>query len=802
MKKAIVIAFLTMGIGLCAQTLTVKDKSSLQALPGVKINNQETNEKGHIELSMISIDKTIFSLYHVSKQGYFSDSFTIKQLQDLNYTVYLSESTHDWSGIVVSASRFEEDSRDIAQQLTVVNQKQMQFLNQPTTADLIQQSGRAFVQKSQMGGGSVVMRGFEANKVLMVVDGVRMNNAIYRGGHLQNVLSVDNNMLEKTEMLFGPGSVIYGSDALGGVIHFYTKKPVLSSTSKPSFAAMAFTRYGSAMNEKTAHFDFNIGLKKFAFLSSATISNFGDMRIGKNGVKGYESWGRRTFRVERINGQDSMVVNKDSFNLIPSGYTQWDLMQKVLFKPNKYSEHVLNLQHSNTTDIPRYDRLSELRGGLPRQGDWYYGPQTRTLASYNYAISKKTAAFEKANIILAYQDIKESRHTRSFKSNNLSNRNEHVQVSSLNADFQKDLGVRTEMRYGLEYLHNTVNSSGDKEHIVTGEKSAIDTRYPDGGSIMSSMAVYISQNTYFSKNLIVNTGIRFTSVYLNSKFDSKTFFPFLSNEIEQRNQNTSGNIGLVYNAKNDLKLTATLASGFRAPNVDDMAKVFESVGGRIIIPNRNLRPEQTNNIDLGIQKIFMKKLSVEVNAFYTQFTNALTLGRAQLNGQDTIVFDGQTSTIYTTQNAQEAYIYGLYFGLNYDVNKAISINGAVNYTYGRIITDTTDYPLDHISPVYGRLGIVYKHKKWKGELFILFNGAKRSKDYNLLGEDNQVYSADPLMGYNPAWLTLNVRGFYQINKLLQVQLAVENILDQHYRTFSSGYSAPGRNFVVTLRGNF
>jgi hemoglobin/transferrin/lactoferrin receptor protein len=84
----------------------------------------------------------------------------------------------------------------------------------------------------------------------------------------------------------------------------------------------------------------------------------------------------------------------------------------------------------------------------------------------------------------------------------------------------------------------------------------------------------------------------------------------------------------------------------------------------------------------------------------------------------------------------------------------------------------------------------------------LFNGAKKSKDYTLSGEDNQLYSADPVKGFNPAWYTLILRGFYQVNKYFQLQLAIENLLDQHYRTFSSGYSGAGRNVVVTLRGQF
>ncbi len=802
MKRNLLFAIFILGVQAFAQTITVKDKSSLQALEGVSINNQKTDAKGRVDLMNVAVGKN--GVYVFIRIGYFSDSLNSDQLKAMNYTVLLAERSYDINGYVVSASKFEEKSSDVAQLVAVIDQKQMQFMGQANTADVLQQSGRAFIQKSQMGGGSIAMRGFEANKVLMVIDGVRMNNAIYRGGHLQNVLSVDNNMLDKTELLFGPGSVVYGSDALGGVVHFYTKNPLLATGNKTLIKAMAFSRLGTAMNEKTGHFDFNIGLKKWALLSSVTVSDFGDMSIGKRGTKGYESWGRRTFYVERFGYKDSMVMNADSFVQNPTGYKQWDFMQKVLFQQNRFFSHLLNVQHSNTSDVPRYDRLTEISNGKPAHATWYYGPQTRTMFSYKLAVDKKSIAFDKANFVIAYQDIKESRHNRGFGSSYTytTHRNEHVKVGSLNADFQKEISSKSELRYGAEITHNDVQSSASKENVNTGALAKQSTRYPDGGSIMRSMALYATQSAYFSKRLILNTGIRFTSTYLKSNFSDKTFFPFLGNSIVQNNQNTSGNLGLVYLGKNDLKIAGTVSTGFRSANVDDMTKVFESVGGRVIIPNASVKPEQTTNLDLTMNKTFKKKLNVEVNAYYSKYSNALTLGRAQLNGKDTITFAGVNSKIYSAQNAQNAYIYGGYFGMNYDVSKKLSISGSVNYTFGRIKTDTTDYPLDHISPVFGRFCIVYKHSKWKAEFFAVFNGAKKSADYNLVGEDNAIYSADPIKGFNPAWYTLNLRGFYQINKTLQVQLALENVLDQHYRTFSSGYSAAGRNIMFTLRGNF
>mgnify|MGYP000005735697 FL=1 len=805
MKKHIILFIISLAI--CksyAQIVTVKDKTTLQPIEGVQINNMRTDAKGQVDLNLVSVDKTN-PLYIVSKEEYFRDSFTAAQLAAIHYEILMSDRMVVFEGAIVSASRFEEKSKDVAQQTSVISRRNIQFSNQANTADLMLQSGRVFVQKSQMGGGSVTIRGFEANKVLMVVDGIRMNNAIYRAGHLQNIVTVDNNLLEKTEILFGPGSVVYGSDALGGVIHFYTRNPELSTGDKMLVKASAMTRYGTSMQEKTGHVDFNVGLKKFGFLTSFTYSDFGDMTIGKRGTKNYESWGRRTFYVRRFGDRDSMVTNTDSFKQIPTGYTQMDFMEKILFKQNESISHVLNFQYSTSSDIPRYDRLTEkTAAGLPSQAEWYYGPQKRLLASYRLLANRHTLAYDRMSLILAHQDIEESRHNRGFGSSSITHRTEKVRVETVNGDFEKQVGSSTEMRYGFEIMMNDVQSAASRENIITHVITPQSTRYPDGGSVMNSMALYLTQSSYLSRQLIVNTGIRFTSVFLKSEFNDTTFFPFLKDtkSFEQNNQNTSGNIGLVYLGPKDLKISGTIATGFRAPNVDDAGKVFESAGGRVIIPNPFVKPEQTSNIDLVINKTFVKKYNVEVSGFYTRFSNAITFNSTRLNGQDSIVFNGVRSGVVSMQNAASAYIYGWYAGVNLDFSKRISVNANVNYTYGRINTDTTDYPLDHISPVFGRLGIMYKMSKLRAELFTIFNGAKKSGDYNLVGEDNQIYSADPVNGFTPAWYTLNIRGSYQVNRILQVQLAVENILDQHYRTFSSGYSAAGRNFMVSLRGNF
>ena len=167
--------------------------------------------------------------------------------------------------VIISVNKTEEIKRNVAQHIQIISATQIANSQAQSTADLLANTGTLSVQKSQSGGGSPTIRGFEANRILLVIDGVRMNNLIYRAGHLQNIVTLDNSILDRVEVLFGPSSTVYGSDALGGVIHLYTKRPAFSVDGKKSnIKANAFTRYGSVNNELAGHADFNIGCNNFA----------------------------------------------------------------------------------------------------------------------------------------------------------------------------------------------------------------------------------------------------------------------------------------------------------------------------------------------------------------------------------------------------------------------------------------------------------------------------------------------------------------------------------------------------------
>ncbi len=808
MKKIFTtLAILFAGLSAFAQNINISDKSTLQGIPQITISSSTlntsviTNEQGLADITAFKSANDII-IQHTS---YENKSYTYMELEQSNFELYLSERSYSLDEVVFSASKFEEKRIDVPQQVQILKAKDLAFMNQQTLANIMEQSGNVLVQKSQMGGGSPVIRGFEANKVLMVVDGVRMNNAIYRGGHLQNIITMDNSILDKVETVFGPGSVVYGSDALGGVMHFHTKNPNLSDDSGILFQANAFARYSSAYNERSGHIDFNVGFRKLAFLTSFTYSQFGDLMQGGNRNPAYGDWGKRFFYAERINGVDVQQVNDNPNIQKQTGYTQYDFLEKIRFQQSDRVSHTLNFQFSNSSDVPRYDRLSE-RGstGVLSQAQWYYGPQKRLFGSYTLDL-KDSPIYDNARIILAYQDIEESRHNRRFGSTNLQHRIENIKVYSLNADFNKNIGERHELRYGLEFTYNQLTSTAYSENVNTGVTGLLDTRYPDGGSNYRSLAGYLTHTFEISEKWILTEGIRYSNVALSAKFVEKGIFPFPFNEANQNAGALNGNIGLIFMPTLNWRFALTGSSGFRAPNIDDLAKVFESIvgtvatAGRLVVPNPNLKPEYTYNGELSISKIFADKVRLEAIGYYTIYQNAITTQSFTFNGASSINYGGFNSNIVASQNSSEAYIYGINVNLSADITKEFSIVSTINYTYGRIKNAAGDIPLDHIPPVFGKTSFNLNLKKFRSEFFVLYNGWKDIKDYNPNGEDNQIYATQYGM---PEWYTLNLRAAYQVNQYAQLQVAVENILDQNYRVFASGISGAGRNLIVTIRGRF
>ena len=784
-----------------SQKVTVMNYTTQQPIENVQITNQDgsvllySDTKGEVLLNDFGLKELIY----FSHPSFESAIISISQVIENNYEVFLfDEILLPQIDIKPPRENTHEDFSSV--RINKISLQDIKLTLPQTSADMLQKNANILVQKSQSGGGSPIIRGFEANKILLVVDGVRMNNAIYRSGHLQNAITVDANILQNTDVFYGPGSVIYGSDALGGVIHFHTKNPEHSMDTTLATYANAMARLGTANGEQTYHVDFNLGSKKLASLSSITFSSFKDFKMGKNRTHGYSDFGKIKEYTNITSNGDFVEINDNENSMPRTGYQQLDILQKLSYQIKEGLNLGMNVQYSTSSKINRFDKLNEYRNGALRFSEWHYGPQNRILTSLKLENKNESKFSDYYTIIAAFQKIDEDRISRSFGSSSRFTEMEDVFVYSLNADFLKKLSNNEVLYFGAEVTHNQVNSTANEENIVTGTKTPTQTRYPGGENRITSMAFYTTIDKKITENVIVNLGARYSHFVNYSQLSDSTFTNFPFRTIDFNTGALSGSFSVKYEEKNGVRIELIGSSGFRAPNVDDYGKVFER-NGDLVVPNNNLKPEFVYTGELNISKKWIKNereyLHLKAAGFYTSLTNTLVLNNYQLNGNDSIVYRGDKVNLVSNQNINSALIYGASFDMRIAFTPYLKFIAAINFTQGENVTDNT--PLSHIPPVFGRAALNYTSKKIQLQLASQFNGMKKIEDFGADGTDNPE---EATLDGSPAWTTLNLYSTYKITNSLSVQIGIENILDTHYKQFASGVSALGRNFTFALRGKF
>lgn len=700
-------------------------------------------------------------------------------------------------GASITAFKIPVRPEQTPYKVTLLDNKTLRTATSANNAYLLRDAGNVFVQQSQLGGGSPVIRGFEASRILLVVDGVRMNNAIYRTGHLQNIITIDKNVIDDIQIIHGANSTLYGTDALGGIIDIQTENPLNAVKTGQPFKASLGTQYNSAFNSLNSYAKFNYGNKKLAGLAIVSFNKLGDLVQGsryKNSET--ENW-KRTQYIERVNNEDVIRDNSNHNKQLYSAYNQFDLLQKLAWKQNETTTHSLNFQYSTTNDIPRYDRLTDRRNGQLRWAEWYYGPQKRLLGIYKFE-KDLNGFFDKLTANLNYQHIEESRFQRAFQNVKRQSRIEALNIYGYNVDLVKHINYNHKFQVGTDGQLNFLNSTAYYQNIETDERDYnLDSRYPDGDNRMHYFGVYGQYfHTNKQNNLNIHAGLRANYSTLYSQFINTAILDLPFNEARQNNLTYSGNIGATYKLHKAHFVTGSVSTAFRVPNIDDLAKVFESAGGvQLVVPNPDLKPEQAINFDLGYRWIANKKFRLELNGFYTLFRNAIVLDKFTLNGQDSVMYSGEMTPVVANQNKAKAFIYGLNADVSYQLIPNLTLSGSLTYTYGRYKQADTLVPLDHIPPFYGMFAASYDWKTFTFRTNVHFNGAKQLKDYNRFGEDNLTYATKDGM---PGWYTWNLYVSKTFREQLDLIVGVENILDQNYRVFASGISAPGRNFIVKL----
>ncbi|MFW5831982.1 MAG: TonB-dependent receptor, partial [Prolixibacteraceae bacterium] len=504
----------------------------------------------------------------------------------------------------------------------------------------------------------------------------------------------------------------------------------------------------------------------------------------------------RYVKPTKFNGADEIEANENPQIQKFTAYNQFNLLSKLRYRPGEKFDFILSVHHSETSDIPRYDRLIAYHNNQLRYGEWYYGPQRWSLISGQLQYKKDLLLFSKLNLLAGYQLYEESRHNRNLHDAVLAHRRENLSVYSFNIDFGKNFNVHNELFYGFEAFLNNVNSTGKAENVLTNEQFPIASRYPDG-SQYQSFAGYSSYKFIASEQLVFQTGWRYTITLLTGTFD-QNFYDFPFQEFDMQNSALNGSLGIVWHSTSNWQINFNVSTGFRSPNIDDVAKVFDSEPGNVIVPNPELKPEYARNIEVQAVRSYSNKARVELAAFYTQLKDAIVRRDFIISGKDSILYDGILSNAEALMNAESARVFGGTFNFEYLFTSLIRTRNELTVINGE---DSDGYPLRHVPPTFGSSHLIYENQNLFIDFFVEFSG---DFDYEELAPSEQdkthIYAINKQgKPHSPAWWTLNLKSSWKMNNDFRIGAGLENILDKRYRPYSSGIAAPGINAILSMQ---
>ena len=795
---------------LVSQKITIVDSTSGRPIRAVLVYDSEkttrtvSNRNGLVNLNNFKDSDSIIFTHIV----YGRKTLLYKSLKEGD-KITLSPKALGLNEVVLSVSKNVQNVTTLSRKVSVINRSST-YLDIPrTTADMLYHGGGIHVQKSQSGGGSPVIRGFEANRVLLVVDGVRMNNAIYRSGHVHNAISVDANSLERTEVIFGPSSVGYGSDALGGVIHFYTKTPRVGNDKVIDYTKSI--SYNLRDKSKVNNYSLEISKKNWASYTSYTKSYFGETFMGKVRNHGYKDWGLVNYYSKNINGDffENQSVNNNPNLQRNTSYKQKDLIQKFNFRFSKKARLILNFQFSESSNINRFDKLTEKNDeGNLKYAEWYYGPQKRSFISSKLSLQGQRS-FDRADIIFAYQKIDETRNKRKFESRILNIQDENLDIFSINSDFFKRIDRQESIAYGLEITNNQLNSDGYESSINSYNLNKSISRYPNDGSSYKSLAGYFNYKKFINRETNYDLGLRISTVsikanwdydFFNSDYDDKydTLFFQQFDGLKMNNSSITGSLGIVHRINEFNKISFNVSSGFRSPNIDDIGKIREN-SGILNVPNMDLKPEYVYTLDFGWSK-FNTNFRTNFNIYYTILNGSI--GRDFYQGQNyKVLYDEEFVQTMANFNLGNSNIYGGNFDFKARVMSNVLLNGSITYTKGSTLKDML--PMPSIPPFFGSIKLKLLKEKSQYQLSYRFSSSKDPKTYSMGGEDGldetpMIIDQNGNIQYAgmPAWGIFQLSSLFKIKVLkrpIDLKIILDNIFDIHYREFASGISSSGRS---------
>lgn len=756
------------------------DFDSRQPIQGVKISIEgidetTTDELGEYTFNLSNIEDSNIKLI------YRYDSYITlnKQLKIGRQSVYrldmemINEFFELDDDIVVTANRLEEKAYEIPAMISIISAVDVKEKTIAQTPELLRDAAGVNVQKTNQGGGSPIIRGLKSNRLLLMVDGIRMNNSTYRGGNFQYLNTIDAELVERIEVVHGPNAVMYGSDALGGVVHAISKKPDISPDN--TITGAVNSQISTADETKTINGNLVVSHPGWAAMVSGGYKNFGNVRRGDNGGR---------LLMQRLSN-DSRTSRTLSKVQAPNNYWAYDFNSLVRIRPDDKSQIITGYQRNRQIDVPRYDVIETQTDSLR-----LFSPQERDLLYLRYF--RQTEALLYDNISTTISWHRQSERRRRIRKGGQIESVDRFGVNTLGFSTQLNniISDRNRLNYGMDVYFDYISSASFQQQINTNARTPSAPLFPDG-SMFIQHGWYIQNSWTPTSSWKISPGIRYSGFRLRAPFSTDPSLPVQFGTLKQSTRALTGSLGIKYALIRQINMVGNLAQGFRTPNMDDASKLGPGKGGTIYeVPNPDLKPERSISVDGGL-KVKSKYLEGDLIGFYNRINDVLIRTPVTLNGSPVIVDQGDTLSVFHKENAGQAMTAGFDINARIILNNRYNIRGRINYTYGQNISDNE--PLSGIPPVSG-----FVEAERSGEFLTAHISFRFAQSQTRLSSEDKIDLRIP-EGGTPGWQVFNIQISRTLNERLSFSLALNNITDRNYREHLSGLNAPGRNIILSLR---
>lgn len=651
--------------------------------------------------------------------------------------------------ILVTATRRTVSIAEVSSGLTLVDGAVAR--DRKLVTDALDVEIGVYLQQTTPGQGAAIIRGLKGSSILHLVDGIRLNNAIFRSAPTQYFALVPTSAVERVEILRGTPASLYGSDAVGGVVQLVTRVPRFDSEEN-QYRGEVYAAYDTAELGRMLSATIDAGNNRIATSFSAEFLDTGDRRTGSG---------------DRIG---------------PSGYESRAARWALAGRPGDDRSWLIDVHYLEQPETPRVDELVPGFGQTePSSSEFFFKPNRRVFVHGKYGREGGALGLD-WNIDLAWQRIDDDRISRDFEATDRRFESNRSDLYGLVVSGSRVTESGSWIA-GVEAYLDEVSSERSEQDLLDGQVTARAPRFPDGAEI-ERFALFGNTERYVSARNVLAGGLR-----VSRENVSLPATP-VSGAASVSVTDTSGDIGWIFNAAENWQLVANAGFGFRAPNVFDLGTLGNRPGNRFNIPNPDLDSERVVQLDAGVRYTTDRarfELMVYALDYDDRITSVLT-GDVTPEGRDVV----------QSVNAAESTIRGFEGGAGFDVSDTISLDAVLNYTWAeQRISGSPAEPGDRIPPLSGRLSVSYDAgSNFRLDAWIRFSGEQD----RLSTRDVRDIRIDP--NGTSGWGILGARGSWDFRSGWNFTLGIDNVLDKRYRVHGSGLDASGRNLMISVRRTF